>query len=152
MTPTILPRTCFSCFCWHSVDSHFLFLFFFFFYNLPWRSYSIYPVAMVAMLLRAIVAMVALHLHCVLTLTWCLCLIVQTLQQSVSLVKNDPILCLSATPSLVLLYITHQLNIFFIQIFIINGIIRFGVDFNEQINHWIKYEIGTECMMSFMSL
>lgn len=80
-------------------------------------------------------AMVALHLHCVLRLTWCLCLIVQTLQQSFSLVQNDPILCLSATPSLHLHYITHQLNIFFIQIFIINGIIRFGVYFNEQINH-----------------
>lgn len=149
VTPTILPRTCFHVF----VDTLLTLIFpFFSSLNIPWRSYSIYPVAMVAMLLSTVVATVALHLHRVLRSTWCLCLIVQTLQQSVSLVKNDPILCLSATPSLHLLYITHQLNIFFILIFIINGIIRFGVYFNEQINHWIKHEIGTECVMSFMSL
>lgn len=137
VTPTILPRrTCFSCFCWLSFS---LFSIFFpsvifpegatVYTRLPW-----WPCCSGQLWLRL------------------LYIIVQTLQQSFSLVKNDPILCLSATPSLHLLYITHQLNIFFIQIFIINGIIRFGVYFNEQINHWIKYEIGTECMMSFMSL
>lgn len=43
-------------------------------------------------------------------------------------------------------------ELFFISFCIINGIIRFGVYFNEQINHWIKYEIGTECTSRSTSL
>lgn len=49
-------------------------------------------------------------------------------------------------PSPSSLSITHTYReafFFFVRSWIINGIIRFGMYFNEQINHWIKYGIGT---------
>lgn len=38
--------------------------------------------------------------------------------------------------------------LFFISLWVINGIIRIGMYFNEQINHRIEYRIGCECMQS----
>ena len=73
-------------------------------------------------------------------------------------------LFLAALLLLLLFVITHGLNLnlpppshahteyFFISFWNINGIIRFGMYFNEQINHRMKYGIGTECMGGYRTL